>query len=78
MALCNIENDIEKKYIKWAKGKTKKLYFKYIKKIFVVDEVKIIDTESPILSGQKNEREFDKNLFKFILTGEDDSNIMYP
>lgn len=72
LTLCSIE----KKDIKSAKGKTKKLYFKYLKKIFVVDEVKIIDTESPILSGQNTDKEFDKNLFKFVLTGEDDSNLV--
>ena len=72
LTLCSIE----KKDIKSAKGKTKKLYFKYLKKIFVVDEVKIIDTESPILSGQNTDKEFDKNLFKFVLTGEDDSDLV--
>ena len=72
LTLCSIE----KKDIKSAKGKTKKLYFKYLKKIFVVDEVKIIDTKSPILSGQNADKEFDKNLFKFVLTGEDDSDLV--
>jgi hypothetical protein len=78
LTLCNIKDkDKDKnKNIKSAKGKTKELYFKYLKKIFVVDEVKIIDTQSPILSGQNSEKEFDKNLFKFILTGEDDSNLV--
>lgn len=72
LALCNIE----KKYIKSAKGKTKELYFKDLKKIFVVDEVKIIDTKSPVLGGQHSEKVLDENLFKFILTGEDDSNLV--
>jgi len=76
LTLCNIKNKEKDINIKSAKGKTKKLYFKYLKKIFVVDEVKIIDTKSPILSGQNSEKEFDKNLFKFILTGEDDSNLV--
>jgi len=72
LTLCNIKE----KNIKSAKGKTKKLYFKYLKKIFVVDEVKIIDTKSPILSGQNSEKVFDENLFKFILIGKDDSNLV--
>jgi uncharacterized small protein (DUF1192 family) len=76
LTLCNIKNKNKNIKIKSAKGKTKELYFKYLKKIFVVDEVKIIDTQSPILSGQNSEKVFDANLFKFILTGEDDSNLV--
>lgn len=72
MSICNIG----KKRIKTAKGKTRELYFKDLKKLFLVDEVKIINKYSPILSGQRSDSEFDKNLFKFILTGEDDSNII--
>ncbi len=72
LELCNI-ND---KRIKTAKGKTRKLYFQGLKKLFLVDEVKIIDKKSPILGVQHSEKEFEKNLFKFILTGEDDSNLI--
>lgn len=71
--LCNMRN---KKIRKNAKGETKKLYFQNLKKLFSVDEVRIIIEDSPFTTGQYTEETFDKNVFKYILTGEDDSNIV--
>jgi len=73
LKLCNIEN---KKIRTDKKGKTEKLYFGGLKKIFLVNEKNIITDESLIWSGQYTGKTKDTNLFKFILSEEDDSDIV--
>ncbi len=71
--ILNLSN---KKIRKNAKGETKNLYFQQLKRFFLVDEVNIITENSIIVSGQYTEKTFEENLFKFLITGEDDSNII--
>ncbi|MCH9739477.1 MAG: hypothetical protein K0U38_01360 [Epsilonproteobacteria bacterium] len=73
LELCNIEN---KKIRRNQKGETDNLYFNTLKRIFLVDEERIITKHSIIHSGQYTEETKDKNLFKFIFSEEDDSAIV--
>jgi len=73
LELCHIEN---KKIRIDKKGKTEKLYFGGLKNIFLVNEKSIIRDESIIWAGQYTEKTKDKNFFKFILSEEDDSDIV--
>ena len=74
--LLEILNLSNKKIRKNAKGETKNLYFQQLKRLFLVDEVNIVTEESLIVSGQYTEKTFEENVFKFLLTGQDDSNIV--
>ena len=73
LKLCNIEN---KKIRKNTTGETENLYFQSLKRLFLVDEVKIIIEKSLIIREEPTYKTKDKNLFKFILSDEDDSNII--
>ena len=76
LKLCNIEH---KEIRKNNEGVKQKLYIQDISKYFLVDEEIIITDKSPI--SAKPERSgniaatFEKNVFKFLLTGQDDSTI---
>jgi DNA repair exonuclease SbcCD ATPase subunit len=74
--LLDILNLSNKKIRKNAAGETKNLYFQQLKRFFLVDEVEIITEKSLIVSGQYTEKTFEENVFKFLLTGQDDSNII--
>jgi hypothetical protein len=73
LELCNIKS---KKIRKNARGETNNLYFQDLKSFFLVDEERIITQKSPIVSEQYIEKTFDQNLFKLLLSGVDDSNII--
>lgn len=77
LELCNIKS---KEIRKNANGVKQNLYFQDIIKYFLIDETKILTAKSPISvkpdrSGNIAET-FEKNVFKFLLTGEDDSSII--
>ena len=74
--LLEILNLSNKKIRKNANGETKNLYFQQLKRFFLVDEVQIITEESLLISGQYTEKTFEENVFKLLLTGQDDSNII--
>jgi hypothetical protein len=77
LELCNFEN---KKIRKNIDGVSNRLYFQDLTKYFLVDEEIIITEQSPISQVPKRGfnalATFEKNVLKFILTGEDDSNIV--
>ena len=79
LSLSNLSN---RKIRKNAKGVKQNLYFQDLAKYFLIDEEKIITEKSPI--SVKPERNFnpaetfEKNVFKFLMSGEDDSNIIVP
>lgn len=78
LKICNLEN---KQLVQYKKNNAKRsLYFQDISKYFLINEEKII-TEKSIIS-EKPERSynpaetFEKNVFRFLLTGNDDSSII--
>lgn len=78
LKICNLEN---KQLVQYKKDNAKRsLYFQDISKYFLINEEKII-TEKSIIS-EKPERSynpaetFEKNVFRFLLTGNDDSSII--
>jgi len=73
LRLCNIEN---KKVRKNAKGVTNNLYFQDLKRYFLIDEERIIEENTPIQSEQYTSKTFEQNVFKFLLTGQDDSSVI--
>jgi len=79
LSLSNLSN---KEIRKNADGVKQNLYFQDLAKYFLIDEEKIITEKSPI--SVKPERNFnpaetfEKNVFKFLMSGEDDSNIIVP
>jgi hypothetical protein len=77
LEICNISN---KEIRKNQSGEKQNLYFQDIHKYFLINEEKII-TEKSIIS-EKPERgfnalgTFEKNVLKYLITGEDDSSIV--
>ena len=77
LEICNIAN---KEIRKNQSGEKQNLYFQDIHKYFLINEEKII-TEKSIIS-EKPERgfnalgTFEKNVLKYLITGEDDSSIV--
>lgn len=77
LEICNISN---KEIRKNQSGEKQNLYFQDIHKYFLINEEKII-TEKSIIS-EKPERSFnalgtfEKNVLKYLVTGEDDSSIV--
>jgi hypothetical protein len=58
--------------------KTQSLSFRNITKLFIIDEVRVIDEGSPILSGQYTQRTLENSVFRVLLSGVDDSSIVSP
>jgi len=52
------------------------LTLRVLEKIFIVDESRIITEESPLGTGQNNEKTLETSLLKSLLTGEDDSEVL--
>ncbi|WP_419777748.1 hypothetical protein [Malaciobacter marinus] len=77
LELCNIES---KEIRKNNDAQKQMLYFQDISKYFLIDEETIIIDKSPISikpdRGFNASATFEKNVFKFLLTGEDDSAII--
>jgi hypothetical protein len=73
LSLCNIENIKLKKN---DKGQKRSLSFRDLVKLTLIDEKKIITDESPIITGEYTTATVEKSLFKFLLTGIDDSALI--
>jgi len=77
LKLCNVSS---KEIRKNENAEKQRLYFQDISKYFLVDEEVIIIDKSPISTkpdrGGNIHATFEKNVFKFLLTGEDDSAII--
>lgn len=79
LSLSNLSN---KEIRKNKDGVKQNLYFQDLAKYFLIDEEKIITEKSPIsIKPERNfnpAETFEKNVFKFLMSGEDDSNIIVP
>jgi hypothetical protein len=58
-----------------ARGKTRQVSFRDIARLIVVDEETIITKRSPVLTGQYTTLTVEKNVFRLLLTGVDDSTV---
>ena len=58
-----------------ARGKTRQVSFRDIARLIVVDEETIITKRSPVLTGQYITSTVEKNVFRLMLTGVDDSTV---
>jgi len=80
--LLSLSNLSKKEIRKNLKGEKQNLYFQDLAKYFLIDEEKIITEKSPISvtpeRGYNPSQTFEKNVFKFLMTGEDDSHIIIP
>lgn len=66
-----------KKLRKNAEGKTQSLSFRNLISFIIVDEVSIYKQTSPILTGHRTSSTAEYALFKLLLTGVDDSSLVY-
>lgn len=57
-------------------GKTRVLGFRDLSWLSLVDEMRIISDTSPVLTGQYTTRTEELSIFKFLLTGIDDSSVI--
>ena len=57
-------------------GKTRTLSFRDLSRLALVDEVRIISDDSPVLSGQYTTRTEELSVFKLLLTGVDDASVI--
>ena len=58
-----------------ASGKTRELSFRDLERLALVNETKIQEASSPVLSGQYVTKTAETSVFKFLLTGVDDSAL---
>ncbi|MDO9361014.1 MAG: ATP-binding protein [Polaromonas sp.] len=58
-----------------ASGKTRDLSFRDLERHALINETKIQETQSPILSGQYITKTAETSVFKYLLTGVDDSAL---
>lgn len=65
-----------KKVLTHKRGKTRELSFRDIARLILVDETAIIAARSPIFSGQNQKVTVEKSVFRFVLTGVDDSSVI--
>lgn len=73
LELCNLS---KKKVRKNARGETQKLYFQSLHRFFLVDEVSIITQDSPVRTTQYTQKTLEENIFRLVLSGKDDSEIV--
>lgn len=73
LTLCGLEN---RRVRKNARGQTDNVTFTFLRRLCAIDEVKILKESSPILGGQRQDETKEKNIFRLLLTGRDDSNII--
>lgn len=59
-----------------AKGRTRTISYRDVVRFLIAREERIITEQSPVLSGQNATVTVDKNVFKLIVTGNDDSGIV--
>jgi hypothetical protein len=57
-------------------GKIRSLSFRDLSWLALVDEMRIISDESPVLSGQYTTRTEELSVFKLLLTGVDDASVI--
>jgi AAA domain len=57
-------------------GKIRSLSFRDLSRLALVDEMKIISDQSPVLSGQYIARTEELSIFKLLLTGVDDASVI--
>jgi DNA repair exonuclease SbcCD ATPase subunit len=57
-------------------GKTRTLSFRDLSRLALVNEVRIISDDSPVLSGQYTTRTEELSVFKLLLTGVDDASVI--
>jgi hypothetical protein len=57
-------------------GQTRPLNFRDVARLFVVDEETVINQRSPAMSGQHNHQLVERRVFRLLLTGRDDSNVV--
>jgi hypothetical protein len=57
-------------------GKTRTLSFRDLSWLSLIDEVRIISEESPVLSGQYTTPTAELSVFKLLLTGVDDGSVI--
>jgi hypothetical protein len=58
------------------RGKTRPLSFRDIARLVLIDETSVIADRSPIFSGQWVSRTVESSVFRFMLTGVDDSSVI--
>jgi len=73
LKICNIEN---KKIRTNKKGKLKYIYFQNLRNFFLVDENRIIKEKSIIRTDAYTSNTEFENIFKFLVTSQDDSGIL--
>jgi hypothetical protein len=59
-----------------ALGKTRELSFRDLRILNLIDEIRILTQDSPLLSGQYVNETAEKNVVKLLLSGNDDSGII--
>jgi hypothetical protein len=57
-------------------GETENLSIRDLAKLFLVDEGQIQSEDSPVLSSVVQSKTKDTNAFSYLLSGQDDSNII--
>ena len=58
------------------RGKTREISFRDLARLMLVDEERIITTESPIHTSQYTTRTVEESVFRLLLTGVDDSGVI--
>jgi hypothetical protein len=59
-----------------ANGKTRELSFRDIRILHLIDEIRILSQDSPLLSGQYISKTVEENVARLLLTGNDDSGVI--
>lgn len=76
MFLLELNNLLNIQVRQNAKGKKRHISYRDIVKFHLIDENTIITDKSPIFSGQYTEKTVEESVFKFLVTGNDDSAIV--
>jgi hypothetical protein len=74
--LLELSGLTDKKVRTNLQGKTRMLSFRDISRLILVDESTIISERSPIFTGQYQLQTAESSVFRFLLTGIDDSSII--
>ena len=73
LSLCNLKS---RKLKMNADGKKRGLSFRDLVRLTMIEETKITTDKSPIVTGQYTTGTVEKSVFKFTITGKDDSYII--
>jgi len=73
LGLCNLQ---DKKVRRNKSPVLDTFNFSDLRHLSLIDEKSIIKDSSPIFTGQRGEDTKEKSIFRFLLTGRDDSNII--